>query len=99
MHGQTDDTCSLSENKDRLCGIKVFLNIDYLRYVFFHSGDRIHTSRIRAGNVNCKNSEILCQEGCASKQLQHILPELSPVRQQLPATNLEEVGRQLKAGR
>ena len=67
---------------------------------FFHSGDRIHTSRISAGNVNWKNSEILCQEGHASKQLQHTLPELSPVRQQLPATNLEEVGRhELKAGR
>jgi len=55
-------------------------------------GDRIHTSRSSAGNVNCRNSETLCQEGFPTKQLHHILPELSPVRQQLPATRLEEVG-------
>lgn len=53
-------------------------------------GDRIHTSRSSAGNVNCRNSETLCQEGVPTKQLQHILPELSPIRRQLPPTNLEE---------
>ena len=64
-----------------------------LFYVLFHSGNRVHTSQSSASNVNCRKFETPCQEGIPTKQLHHILPELSPVRQQLPATNLEEVGR------
>jgi len=63
------------------------------RLLFAHSGDRVHTSQSSAGNVDCRKFGTLCQDGVPTKQLHHILPELSPVRQQLPATNLEEVGR------
>lgn len=59
--------------------------------IFSLLGDRTHTSRV-SDNVNCEKPHL--QLGGPSKQMQHILPELSPVRQlqQLPgAVNLQEV--------